>query len=188
MDLPGGHSLSHNILGFSRPVGLGRNSSTSQDVFVELYSVAHRVKEKGICVCQKWNYWVWVLKQNLLQRLCHTPQGTMLYLSLPKRRTTWSDDQSVVVPTSGVWSGYLRRPRRWGLWTASLSFSFLLLRRLISGLEILSDRWRPLSGQAFTEGGPGQLSVPFSLVRLVPYGTNTKSKHRHVWWCRETSL
>ena len=53
MDLPGGHSLSHNILGFYRPVGLGRNSSISQDVFVELYSVAHRVKEKGICVCQK---------------------------------------------------------------------------------------------------------------------------------------
>lgn len=51
MDLPGGHSLSHNILGFSQPVGLGRNSSTSQDVFVELYSVVHRVKEKRICVC-----------------------------------------------------------------------------------------------------------------------------------------
>lgn len=51
MDFPGEHALSHNILGFSRPVGLGRNSSSSQDVFVELYSVVYRVKEKGICVC-----------------------------------------------------------------------------------------------------------------------------------------
>ena len=47
MALPGEQSLSHNIVGFSWPVGLGINSSTSQAVFVELYSVVHRSKRKG---------------------------------------------------------------------------------------------------------------------------------------------
>ena len=172
---------------FSWPAGLGRNSTTSQEVFVELYSVAHGVKEKGICVyVPKMKLWYWACfwKPNLLQKLRHAPQGTVQHPFLPERRITWSDDQSAVVPSSGVWSGCLRRPRRAGLWTASLNSSSLLPWSLISGLEILCDHCRPLLGQAVTEGVHWPATWAISSRRTSPrlYEGEIQTQVRVMMW------
>lgn len=89
MDFPGEHALSHNILGFSRPVGLSETAPLAKR-FVELYSVVYRVKEKGICVClSKMKLLHMGFKAKPPSRVCAIPpQGTMVYLSLPEQRTT----------------------------------------------------------------------------------------------------
>lgn len=176
---------------FSWPAGLGRNSTTSQEVFVELYSVGHGVKEKGICVYfPKWNCGIGhAFESQISFRSCAMPPKG-LCRTPPSQRGESFDQMTSLQLCPGLMSGL-------AIWEGPGGQVCELLPWTphCCSHEVSSLAWRfsvitadPSLARLWLKESAGQPPEPFPLVGPAPGSTKGKSKHRCVWWCGETCL